>query len=139
VKRSRRQAAGERGVATIWAVIVVTACIAMIGLVLDGGVILRARSDAFGLAGAAARAGAQQLEPDAAAQGQVALDPNRARQAALDYLAARGATGTVSVEGNNVTATVFLTAHLQILRVRDGGAVGVTATATVTAFKGAAT
>jgi len=128
----------ERGIATLWTVIVTVACFAIIGLVLDGGVILRARSDAFSLAGAAARAGAQALEPDAAAQGQVVLDPVRARAAAMDYLDQRGATGSVSVDGNNVTVTVTLTAQLQILRVSDGGSVDVDATATVSAIKGAA-
>lgn len=128
----------ERGIATLWSVIVAVACFAIIGLVLDGGVILRARSDAFSLAGAAARAGAQALEPDAAAQGQVVLDPVRARAAAMDYLDQRGATGSVRVDGNNVTVTVTLTAQLQILRVRDGGSVDVDATATVSAIKGAA-
>ena len=77
--RARRD---EGGIATLWSVIVAIACFAIIGLVLDGGVILRARSDAFSLAGAAARVGAQELEPDAAAQGQVVLDPVRARAAA---------------------------------------------------------
>lgn len=127
----------ERGIATLWSVIVVMACFAMIGLVLDGGVILRARSDAFSLAGAAARAGAQELEPDAAAQGQVVLDPDRARAAAIEYLDQRDATGTVAIDGNNVTVTVTLTAQLQILRVNDGGSVDVDGTATVSAIKGA--
>lgn len=133
--RSRgRMRRDERGIATLWSVIVAIACFAIIGLVLDGGVILRARSDAFSLAGAAARVGAQELEPDAAAQGQVVLDPVRARAAAIDYLAQRDAVGTVAVAGNDVTVTVTLTAELQILRVNDG--VDVEATATVSAIKG---
>jgi len=127
----------ERGIATLWSVIVALACFAIIGLVLDGGVILRARSDAFSLAGAAARVAAQELEPDAAAQGQVVLDPVRARAAALEYLQQRDATGVVTVNGSDVTVTVNVTAQLQILRVNDGGSVDVEATATVSAIKGA--
>lgn len=134
---SRTRASGERGVATVWSVVVVGACFLMIALVLDGGVILRARSDAFSLAGAAARVGAQELEEDAAAQGDVILDPARARQATLDYLTQHGATGAVDITGSEVTVTVRLTAQLQMLRVADGGSVDVSATATVSAIKGA--
>jgi Flp pilus assembly protein TadG len=128
----------ERGVATVWSVVVVGACFLMIGLVLDGGVILRARNDAFNLAGAAARVGAQELEPDAAAQGRVVLDPSSARSAALEYLDEHDARGVVAVAGSEVTVTVTLTADLQMLRVADGGSVDVSATATVAALKGAA-
>jgi hypothetical protein len=129
--------ADERGIATVWSVVVVGACILMIGLVLDGGVILRARNDAFTLAGAAARVGAQELEADSAAQGEVELDPTRARSAVLAYLDANNATGAVTVTGNEVTVTVTLTADLQMLRVANDGSVEVSATATVAALKGA--
>lgn len=133
---ARQRRSGERGIATIWSVIVVSACVAMVGLVLDGGVILRARSEAFSVAGTAARVGAQELDSDAAAQGDVILDPTRARQAATDYLDARDVTGTVTVTGNQVTVAVTVTADLQILRVANGGTVDVSSTATVSAIKG---
>ena len=74
----------------------------MVGLVLDGGVMLRARSDAFSIAASAARVGAQQLDTDAAVEGQAVLDPVAAEAAALDYLAANGVTGSVTVEGDLV-------------------------------------
>jgi hypothetical protein len=122
----------------VWSVVVVGACFLMIGLVLDGGVILRARSEAFSLAGAAARVGAQELESDAAAQGAVVLDPVGARAAALEYLRQRGASGDVTVLGDEVTVTVTLTTELQMLRVASGRSVEVSATATVAAIKGAA-
>ena len=133
----KRSEHSERGIATVWSVVVVGACFLMIGLVLDGGVILRARNEAFSLAGAAARVGAQELESDAAAQGAVVLDPERARAASLDYLTQRGAVGDVTVAGDEVTVTVTLTAELQMLRVASGGSVEVSATATVAAIKGA--
>jgi len=134
----RARAHSERGIATVWSVVVVGACFLMIGLVLDGGVILRARSEAFSLAGAAARVGAQELESDAAAQGAVVLDPVGARAAALEYLRQRGASGDVTVLGDEVTVTVTLTTELQMLRVASGRSVEVSATATVAAIKGAA-
>lgn len=133
----KRSDHSERGIATVWSVVVVGACFLMIGLVLDGGVILRARNEAFSLAGAAARVGAQELESDAAAQGAVVLDRERARAASLDYLTQRGAVGDVTVAADEVTVTVTLTAELQMLRVASGGSVEVSATATVAAIKGA--
>lgn len=126
---------GEQGSATLWMIGVVVSSMLMIGLVVDGGVMLRARSDAFSLAAAAARAGAQQLDPDAATQGRPVLDPNRARQVALDYLAARNATGTVAVTTETITVTVTTTAHLQMLQVVGANTVSFNATATVRAVK----
>ena len=117
----------------MWSVVVVAACIAMVGLVLDGGVILRGRSDAYSLAAEAARAGAQQLDQNAAAQGNVALDPNTARTAALTFLVDRGATGDVTVTANTITVTTHRTVALQILRPAS---ITVTATATVAARTG---
>ena len=119
----------------MWMIGVVVSSMLMIGLVLDGGVMLRSRSDAFSLAAAAARAGAQQLDPDAATQGRPVLDPDRARQAALDYLAARKATGTVAVTAETITVTVTTTAHLQMLQVVGANTVTFNATATVRAVK----
>ena len=136
---SRRQfrlaGRGEQGSATLWMIGVVVSSMLMIGLVVDGGVMLRARSDAFSLAAAAARAGAQQLDPDAATQGRPVLDPNRARQVALDYLAARNATGTVAVTTETITVTVTTTAHLQMLQVVGANTVSFNAAATVRAVK----
>ncbi|MEY2422051.1 MAG: hypothetical protein QOI95_2118 [Acidimicrobiaceae bacterium] len=123
----------DRGVVTVWSVVVVAACVVMIGLVLDGGVILRGRSDAYSLAAEAARAGAQQLDQNAAAQGNVALDPNAARTAALTFLVDRGATGDVTVTANTITVTTHRTVALQILRPAS---ITVTATATVAARTG---
>ncbi len=126
----------DRGSATVWMIGVVVSSMLMIGLVLDGGVMLRSRSDAFSLAAAAARSGAQRLDPDAATQGRPVLDPDRARQAALDYLAARDATGTVAITADTITVTVTTTAHLQMLSVLGATAVHFNATATVQAVKG---
>ena len=59
--------------------------------------------------------GAQQLDQPALARGEVVLDPEAARAAALQWLAARGATGTVVVDGDVVTVTVRRAVQLQIL------------------------
>src|SRR5690606_29078741 len=71
----------DRGSVTVWAISATVACVLIIGLVIDGGTMLRARSDAFALASSAARAGAQELDSAAAVQGLTVLDPVAAERA----------------------------------------------------------
>jgi putative Flp pilus-assembly TadE/G-like protein len=123
----------DRGSVTIWTVVVTAACIATVGLVLDGGAVLRARSDAFGLAGAAARAGAQELDQVALTEGRVVVDAAAARRAAAAYLGAHDAAGDVVVRDRTVTVTVRRRVTLQIL---SPATVGVNETATVRAASG---
>lgn len=106
----------DRGIATIWTLVVAGACLLMVGLVLDGGTVLRARSSSYDLAGGAARAGAQELDQPSLAQGVVRLDPDAARTAVLDWLAARDVQGVVVVDGDVVTVTVHRDVRLQVLR-----------------------
>lgn len=131
----RRRVADDRGSVTVWTISATVACMLILGLVIDGGTMLRARSDAFAVASSAARAGAQQLDRDAAVQGRTALDPIAAEQAALDYLAAHGATGTATVTADSITVTVRSHADLQLLRVAGASATEFTATSTVNAVK----
>jgi hypothetical protein len=122
----------DAGMVTIWTVVVVVACISTVGLVLDGGTVLRAHSSAFDLASGAGRAAAQQLDQDELARGLVAIDPIQAQAAASRYLAGHHAIGTVTVDGSDVTVTVHQTVRLQILRPAS---VTVTSTATVSAVE----
>ena len=126
----------ERGSATIWMVSVVMATFVLIGLVIDGGSMLRVRSDAFAAAGAAARAGAQELDDDAAVEGLTILDPPAARRAAMAHLERLGYQGSVSVSGETVTVTARGTARLQLLSLVGGGdTASFEATASATAIK----
>lgn len=118
---------------TVWTAVVAVGCLLMAGLVLDGGAVLRSHSRGFDLAGAAARAGAQELDQVALTEGRVVVDPAAARQTALAYLAAHDAAGDVTVEGLEVQVTVHDTVRLQLL---PAGAVGVTETATSRAAQG---
>ena len=126
---------GDRGSATVWMIGVTVSAFLLVGLVLDGGTMLRARSDAFALAGAAARVGAQQLDPDAAVEGLTVLEPVAAERAVQDYLAASGVTGTARVVDDTVTVTVTTEAPLQMLRLVGGDTVTFDASATVEAVK----
>lgn len=130
-----RRGRGDRGSATVWMIGVTVSAFLLVGLVLDGGTMLRARSDAFSVAGAAARVGAQQLDPDAAVEGLTVLDPIAAERAVQDYLAASGVTGTARVIDDTVTVTVTTEAQLQMLRLVGGDTVTFDATATVEAVK----
>lgn len=125
----------DRGSATVWMIGVTVSAFLLVGLVLDGGTMLRARSDAFSVAGAAARVGAQQLDPDAAVEGLTVLDPIAAEHAVQEYLAASGVTGTARVIDDTVTVTVTTEAQLQMLRLVGGDTVTFDATATVEAVK----
>jgi hypothetical protein len=108
----------ESGMVTAFVVIFTAALLLMAGLALDGGLALSARVRAIDDAQAAARAGAQAIDiPTYRATGQITLDPNQATADAQRYLAAAGNTGTVAVNGNQVTVTVTITQPTQILDV----------------------
>jgi Flp pilus assembly protein TadG len=115
---------------TLFALGVSLGLVAVIGLVHDGARAQRAQSDAFGAAAAAARAATQELDAGAAASGQVRLDPDDARQAAHEFLAARGLDGTVDVIGDRVTVTV--TRHVDFQVLAGGTDLDATATARAT-------
>lgn len=129
---SRRRVRDDRGAVTALTASVLAGFVVMFGLVVGGAEVLQARSDAFGAAAGAARAGAQELEEAAVVQGVVELDPASAVTAAQDYLAARGATGSVAVSGTDVTVTVTDSVTIPHL----GDVIGVSATATGSAIKG---
>jgi Flp pilus assembly protein TadG len=121
---------GDRGYVTLFTAGVALGVVSVIGLVLDGGRALRAQSDSFGAAAAAARAGAQELDPVASVNGEVRLDDVQARVAAQEFLAARGLSGTVSVSDTRVTVTV--TRQVDFAVLPGGTRLDATATSRVT-------
>ena len=126
--------ADDRGFMTVWTVALAFSCILLVGLVHDAGRALRARSDAFGTAAAAARAGAQQIDRGAAVTGVLQLDQDLAYQAALAYLDTSGVTGDVTFPDEmTVQVTVQDSTDLQIIPY---GSVTVDATATAEAVQG---
>lgn len=129
---SRRIRAGD-GMVTVWSVVMVLACMAIVGLVLDGGVILRARSSAFDIAAEAARAGAQELDQDALADGRIVVDASAAHERIAAYLAAHDVSGDITITAETVTVTVHRQVGLQILQPAT---VDIHQTATVRAHKG---
>ncbi|GAA3898875.1 hypothetical protein GCM10022207_79240 [Streptomyces lannensis] len=88
----------------------VFALVGIIGLAVDGGSKMRATERADYVAGEAARAGGQAINPaDAITGTALVVDPQAAAAAAQAYLSSAGATGTVSVSADGRTLTVTVT------------------------------
>ncbi|MFD7655374.1 pilus assembly protein TadG-related protein [Actinosynnema sp. NPDC059797] len=116
----------DEGQVTAFVVVLTTGILALAGLTLDGGLALAAKVRAGGQAEAAARAGAQAVDLVAyRGDGTVRLVPAQAVAGALAYLAAEGATGTVTVSGDTVTVTVTATQPTQLLGLVGIGSIRV--------------
>ena len=109
----------EEGTIAAFVAVLAVALLAVAGLAYDGGQIIRATADARDLAGAAARAGAQQLATDQVHAGRAWLDPTAAEQVATQYLATVGAGGSVTVTDTDVRVTVTVTQPMRLLPIPD--------------------
>jgi Flp pilus assembly protein TadG len=106
----RRARWDDRGGVTVFVAVCVIALIGIIGVAVDGGGKMRATERADYIAGEAARAGGQAIDPAEAISGNaIVVDPQDAQAAAQAYLRSAGATGTVSVSGDGKTLTVTVT------------------------------
>lgn len=138
MRRSPR-GAGEEASITLYALITLPVLFAGVGLVVDGGYAMVAKSRAISDAFAAARAGAEALsEPTYAATATVVLDPVAARDAALGYLnqAGAGAGAVVNVGGNEVSVSVRLTDPTRLLDLFGLSRLTVTGSGSATATYG---
>ncbi|MET8030259.1 TadE/TadG family type IV pilus assembly protein [Streptomyces avermitilis] len=100
----------DRGGVTVFVAVCVLALIGIIGVAVDGGSKMRATERADYIAGEAARAGGQAIDPAEAISGKaIVVDPQDAQAAAQAYLRSAGATGTVSVSGDGKTLNVNVT------------------------------
>ncbi|MCG8971422.1 pilus assembly protein TadG-related protein [Streptomyces sp. CL12-4] len=97
----------DRGGVTVFVAVCVVALIGIIGVAVDGGGKMRATERADHVAGEAARAGGQAIDPTTAISGEsIVVKPQDAIAAAQAYLRSVGATGTVSVSADGKTLTV---------------------------------
>jgi len=133
--RRRPQRRDDSGAVTIQVLYIAVIGLLFAAALYGGGTLLGARSHGYGLAQSAARAGAQQIDLALYRDtGQVRLDPARAAQAAKQYLAAAGATGTVDhVTVNEITVTATSTQATPALRYFGYPTVTVSSTASATA------
>lgn len=135
--RSRREA----GYVTVFTAGVLLAMWLMLGVVLDAGRAFRTRSEGFATAGAAARAGAQQLDESVGVRrGEAVIDQAAAETAIAGYIQERSPGLTIESvtfpggeDSNQITVTVSGDTDLWIL---PGGSVGFQVSATVTAHQG---
>ncbi|WP_438307081.1 TadE/TadG family type IV pilus assembly protein (plasmid) [Streptomyces sp. HUAS TT11] len=110
LRRRLRTRCDDRGGITVFVAVCVFALIGIIGLAVDGGSKMRATERADYIAGEAARAGGQAIDPaDAITGTALVVDPQAAAAAAQTYLNSAGATGTVSVSEDGKTLTVTVT------------------------------
>jgi Flp pilus assembly protein TadG len=122
---------GEEGTISAFVAVLAVALIAVAGLAYDGGQIIAATAQARDLAGAAARAGAQQLAPGQVHAGRAWLDPAAAEHAATDFLAATGISGSVRATETDIVVTVTLIQPMRLLPLPDR-AITVTAVSSTT-------
>jgi Flp pilus assembly protein TadG len=84
--------------------------ILVFALVADGSRVMASLNETSDVAQVAARAGARSVNPSTRS-----LDATRAAGAAQTELAASGMTGTVTVNGNEITVTAATTVELPLL------------------------
>jgi Flp pilus assembly protein TadG len=109
--RSADRQASEDGQILVLTVVVALALLAILGLVADGGLVLARHRELQGLADAAARAGAAQLDEASyrASNGHTAvLNPAQARAAAARYLRTVPFTGQVRIAASPTQVTIGL-------------------------------
>ena len=127
----------QRGQTTVVIVILSAVLLMLGGLAYDGAQILNARRRASALAIEAARAGAQAVSTELLYQDpdDLSVDPTQARIAVSGFLDQQ-AEWSMSVSGDTVATTVWLTQPLHMLSMLGIDSRRVTATATARAVRG---
>lgn len=121
----------ERGSATAFVVVLATCFILLGGLIYDAGLAMAAKTSAITEAQQAARTAAQALNPEDLRDGTLATTPAQAEADAQHYLAATGDTGTVQLDGNQITVTVQRHQRTAVLGLVGINQLNVTGTATI--------
>ena len=106
IQKLRDKLRDDKGVATIYFIIMTVAFLAIVGLVVDGAGKVQANQQAYSTAASAARAAANAVSGQAIIDGTTAIDSSRAVNAANSYLSAAGVPGSVAVNGDRITVTV---------------------------------
>jgi hypothetical protein len=126
VQRTERD---EWGSLTAFMAVFCVTLFVLVGLVVDAGRAIAARSAVMTEAQQAARAGAGQLSVGALRSGLVEIDPSAAVRAAKVYLASVGQSGTASVIGQTVTVHIATDEPTVILGIVGINQIGITVTA----------
>lgn len=130
-----RRVRDERGVASVWTMIVVTtAFVGLMALVGGGGELINERVEARRAAEQAARAGADELSASAVRSGTDQVDAGKAIARANGVLRQAGWSGSVRVEGSRVVVTVNDTRSPQFLSLIGVGAMQINETGSADAI-----
>jgi Flp pilus assembly protein TadG len=133
-KAHRRDNCGtcDAGAVAVWTLGIVLLAYLAVGVLVDIGGALTAKTSTLDIAQQAARAGAGQLDLAALREtGTLRLDPAAARSAATTFLTEQGAAGTATASTTSVQVTA-VTRHPTVL-LRIAGLDGLTLSATATA------
>jgi Flp pilus assembly protein TadG len=133
--RNRQLRHDERGSVSIWAVLIVAAFTLIVGISVDLTGQIAAKQRATDIAAQAGRVAGQQLEANTIMAGQTTARVNleRARTAALAYIASADMTGEVSVQAGGTELLVTTTASYQPVFLTSIGFGPLTVTGTATA------
>jgi Flp pilus assembly protein TadG len=133
---------GDRGSIGLVVALLMTGLMAMAGLVVDGGAALAARGRAADVAQQAARAGADALLPGTlrnSSPDELRVNPEAARAAANQILAAAGVTGEVAISADSVTVHALVTRRTALLSAVGINVVTGAASSTATVLVGGVT
>jgi hypothetical protein len=111
--------------------VLAAAFVILAGLVYDGGRALAAKTAAIDEAQQAARTAAQALDPADLRDNILTLNPSQAVADAENYIASCGDTGTVTINGDQISVAVVHHQPTSILGVIGISEITVTGTATV--------
>lgn len=117
-KGSRRLA--EAGQAIAWVAVMMPFFLSIVGLTIDGGVVLDYRRELQNAADSAARAGVMQIDQQAYRDsGEIVLDQAEARQVAGEYLVERNvvSAATITVDQRRVLVQVSRDVPTSFLRI----------------------
>ncbi|MCB0910007.1 MAG: pilus assembly protein [Propionibacteriaceae bacterium] len=136
--KSRRTLRDERGSAlSTGAVLLVTVFTLILGIAVDLSGQVQTRRQAKDVAAQAARIAGQQLDADRFLDsgGRIRLSSSAARKAAQDYIEHAGMTGTVTIDGTEITVTATAQYNPVILPIVGIKTLPVTATADARAVR----
>ena len=139
--RRLRRDRGDRERGSITALVVVFAAMFIIlgGLVYDAGRAMAAKTIAIDEAQQAARTAAQALNADDLRNNVLATTPGQAIADAEAYIASCGATGTVTINGDQITVEVTRHQPASILELVGVAEITVTGTASAQIEQGITT
>lgn len=137
--RRRPRASRERGSITAFVVVLAATFIILGGLIYDAGLAMAAKTSAIDEAQQAARAAAQALSPAALRNHTLATTPGQAETDAEAYIAAAGDTGTIEIDGDQITVHVIHHQPTSVLALIGVAEITVTGDATTQIEQGVTT